>query len=239
MSNPTHTLVFDIETIGEDFDALDEATQEVLTRWIKREAFNEDEYRAALKDLKEGLGFSPLTGEIVAIGILDAQENKGAVYYQTKKKEEETEEKDVKLKPMSEEKMLREFWRVADEYNMFVSFNGRSFDVPFLMVRSAVHGIRPSKNLNAGRYLNQQSFNALHIDLLDQMSFYGAVRRKGNLHLWSRAFNIESPKASGVKGDDVGALFKAGKYVDIARYNIGDLHATKELYEKWDQYFRF
>ena len=31
-------LVFDIETIGSDFDSLDHTTQEVLTRWIKKEA---------------------------------------------------------------------------------------------------------------------------------------------------------------------------------------------------------
>ncbi len=30
------TLVFDIETVGEDFDTLDETSQDVLTCWIKR-----------------------------------------------------------------------------------------------------------------------------------------------------------------------------------------------------------
>ena len=29
-------LIFDIETIGENFDELDQATQEVLTKWIKK-----------------------------------------------------------------------------------------------------------------------------------------------------------------------------------------------------------
>src|SRR3989344_5787477 len=145
-------LVFDIETIGEDFGLLDETTQESLTRWIKKEAFDEAEYQAALKDLKDGLGFSPLTGEIVAIGVLDVEKDQGG----------------VKFKPMGEEQMLREFWRVADSYDIFVSFNGRSFDVPFLFIRSAIHGIRPTKNLMAGRYLDKQSFNALHVDLLDQ-----------------------------------------------------------------------
>ena len=29
-------LIFDIETIGENFDELDSATQEVLTKWIKK-----------------------------------------------------------------------------------------------------------------------------------------------------------------------------------------------------------
>ena len=89
-----------------------------------------------------------------------------------------------------------------------------------------------------GRYLYQQR-TARHIDLLDQLTFYGAVRRKGSLHLWSRAFNIESPKAHGVTGDDVGPLFKAKKYLDIAKYNVGDLLATQQLYERWEKYIKF
>ena len=86
-----------------------------------------------------------------------------------------------------------------------------------------------------GRYLYQQKF-AKHIDLLDQLTFYGATRKKGNLHLWSKVFGIKSPKDEGVTGDDVGRLFKEKKFLDIARYNVGDLHATKELYDKWNNY---
>ncbi len=76
MSN-TNKLVIDIETIGEDFDALDKATQENITRWIKRESGSEEEYKIALEDLKNGLGFSPLTGEIVAIGIARLSQERG------------------------------------------------------------------------------------------------------------------------------------------------------------------
>ena len=64
-------LVFDIETIGEDFDSLDQTTQESLTRWLKKESESEAEYKIALQELKAGLGFSPLTGSIAAIGVLN------------------------------------------------------------------------------------------------------------------------------------------------------------------------
>jgi len=50
---------------------------------------------------------------------------------------------------------------------------------------------------------------------------------------------IESPKAQGVTGDDVGRLFVEKKYLDIAKYNVLDLRATKALYEKWDTNLRF
>jgi hypothetical protein len=107
------------------------------------------------------------------------------------------------------------------------------------MIRSAIHGIRPTKDLMRGRYLYQHNPEALHIDLMEQLSFYGATRRKGSLHLWSRALGIESPKAQGVTGDDVAGLFKRKKFLEIAKYNVGDIRATRALYEKWDTYLRF
>ncbi|MBP9709045.1 MAG: hypothetical protein KBD78_15520, partial [Oligoflexales bacterium] len=62
------TLVFDIETVGEEWDALDDVTQSALTRWIDQTAKNEEEQTALVENLKNGLGFSPFTGFVVAIG---------------------------------------------------------------------------------------------------------------------------------------------------------------------------
>lgn len=231
-------LVFDIETIGEDFGALDHATQEVLTRWIKKDSESEEEYKKALEELKSGMGFSPLTGEIVVIGVFDPDKDQGAVYFQSPDVEaKEFTENNIRFRPMTEKEMLKSFWDGAKEYDEFITFNGRMFDAPFLAVRSAIHKIRPTVDLMEGRYLYQQR-GARHIDLFDQLTFYGATRRKGGLHLWSRAFGIKSPKEDGVNGDDVGRLFKEKKYVDIARYNVGDLRATSALYKYWDEYLR-
>lgn len=233
-------LIFDIETIGEDFDSLDESTQEVLTRWIKKESITDSEYRVALEDLKNGMGFSPLTGEIVVLGVLDVGKNKGGVYFQAPgEKIENFEEDGIKFEQMTEKEMLEKFWSIAEKYTEFIDFNGRSFDVPFIIIRSAIHKIKPIKNLMSNRYLGSQRFDAKHVDLMEELTYYGAVRRKGSLHLWCRAFGIKSPKSEGVTGDDVGRLFKEKKFLEIARYNIGDLRATKKLYEYWDKYMRF
>ena len=232
-------LIFDIETIGENFDELDSATQEVLTKWIKKDSESEEEYVKALEELKSGLGFSPLTGQIVAIGVLDYDKNQGVVYFQAPEENlKEFQEENITFKPCSEKEMLENFWKGAEKYNEFITFNGRSFDAPFLAVRSAVHKIKASKDLMSNRYLSSQKFGATHIDLFDQLTFYGAVRRKGGLHLWCRAFGITSPKAQGVTGDDVAQLFKEKKYKEIARYNVGDLNATKELYDYWKNYIK-
>lgn len=234
-------LIIDIETIGLDFDALDEVTQKSLTRWIERQSDNDElKYNVLLRDLKEGLGFSPLTGEIVALGLLDTERNKGVVYYQAPDVEEaDFSDANITFKARTEKAMLEAFWHGAPQYKTFVTFNGRQFDLPFLMVRSAVNKVRPSINLMANRYLNYQNRGIQHIDLFDQLSFYGAVRRKGSLHLFCRAMGIKSPKVGGITGDDVGQLFKEKQYREIAEYNSWDLVATQELYSVWREYFKF
>ncbi len=239
MSNQNR-LILDIETIGEDFDSLDRDTQGALTRWIKKESENEEDYKAALEDLKSGLGFSPLTGQIIALGVLDYHKNEGVVYFQAPgEKIREFSEEGITFKQATEEEMLKKFWEGAQKYQYFITFNGRGFDAPFLMIRSAIYGIRPTKDIMRGRYMSQQSYDAVHIDLQDLLTFYGAMRRKGGLHLWSRAFGIESPKTGGITGDDVGRLFKEKKFVEIAKYNVKDLRATRALYEKWESCLNF
>jgi len=233
------TLIFDIETVGEDFDSMDKTSQDALTSWLRKTTNDDEEYEAKLGDLKNELGFSPLTGEIVAIAVLDYEKDKAVVYFQAPNADiSEFEEGDAKFKPMTEKEMLESFWNGAKLYDSFVTFNGRGFDVPFLMIRSAVHGIRPSKNLMSNRYLSMQTRDAKHIDLMDQLSFYGASRTRGGLHMYTRAFGIESPKDGGIKGEEVSKFFKEGKYLEIAKYNARDIKATGELYSRWNKYIK-
>ena len=95
------------------------------------------------------------------------------------------------------------------------------------------HGIRPTRDLLEGRYLYQQR-GAKHIDLQDQLTFYGAWHKRPSIHLFCRAFGIDSPKEGGA-GDEVAPMYKAGKYLEIAKYNAGDIRATAALYERWKE----
>ena len=226
-------LIFDIETIGVDFEKLDEKSKEFVLKFAETPEDREE--------AKDGLSFSPLTGEVVAIGILNPDTDKGAVYFRdpTGKLEKESKD-DIQYTPLSSEKeVLKEFWETAQLYDQFVTFNGRGFDCPFLIVRSAINKIMPTKNLMPNRYESDQFGKIItHVDLLDRLTFFGSVRRKGNLHMWCQAFGIKSPKDDGITGDDVARLFKEKKYLDIAQYCAGDLWATKELFNYWEKYIK-
>ena len=226
-------LIFDIETVGVEFNSLDEKSKEFVLKFAETK---EDQEEA-----KDGLSFSPLTGEVVAIGILNPDTDKGAVYYRDPSgKNEQQSENNIQYTPFkSEKEVLKEFWDTAQLYDQFVTFNGRGFDCPFLIVRSATHKIKPTKNLMPNRYESSDYGKTItHVDLLDRLTFFGSVRRKGNLHMWCQAFGIDSPKDKGVTGDDVGRLFKEKKYLDIAQYCAGDLWATKDLFNYWDKYIK-
>ena len=220
-------VIFDIETVGADFDTLEPAVQEYLIKW----ADNDDERER----IKESLSFYPLTGEIVAIGMLNPDTSKGAVFFQAPgERLEPFEEEGVRYECGTEKEILEKFWQAVRAYDQIVTFNGRAFDCPFIAVRSAVHRVKPARNLIPYRYSDKD-----HIDLFDQLSFYGATKRRFPLDMWCRVFGIKSPKDEGITGYDVKNLYQAGRYVDIARYCAGDLTATKEVLSVWENYIRF
>lgn len=227
------TLIFDIETVGESWDSLDEKTQTVLSRWIERTARTDGEKKERLLSLKNELGFSPLTGSIVALGMYDLERSMGVVYY-TGDVEDLTPSGDFKFKSCSEKELLEDFWDGVQSYDTFVTFNGRSFDVPFILHRSVVCDVKPSIDLMRKRYLTQQTI-PYHIDLQDELTFYGAMMKRPSLHMFCRAYGIKSPKEN-VDGDDVAELFARKQFRDIAQYNAQDVIATTELYKKWREF---
>lgn len=227
------TLVFDIETVGDEWSTLDEVTQKSLVQWIEKGSRSDGERSALMKAVKNQLGFSPLTGKIVSLAVYDIERSLGAVYYVGEGSEIDFSDDSFSYKQRTEPEILEDFWESAQSYDTFVTFNGRQFDVPFLLLRSIAADIKPSVELNRKRYLSQQS-TPYHIDLQDELTFYGATKRP-QLHMFCQAFGIESPKGE-VSGDDVAELYRTKKFTDIAKYNAKDVVATTELYEKWLEY---
>lgn len=233
-------LVIDIETAGEDWEKIDDSTKERIVKRIEKDKDSASLSEAERLELaKQSLGLSPYTGQIVAIGVLDTDTKLGGVYYQAPNTKTESEEiSGIKFQVLTENEMLEKFWQLAAKYRQFVTFSGRTFDMPFILIRSAINKIKPIKDLLRGRYLYQQSPDASHIDLYDQLTFYGSFRfvSGGNLHMACRALGIATPKDDEIDGSKVSEFFKAGKYKEIARYNARDLEATTELFAIWQKY---
>lgn len=209
------TLVFDIKTVGESWLDFDEVTKEELTNWITKQTRTKADHEKELEEVKNKLKFSPLTGEIVALGMYDLERSLGAVYYTNDKVDRPPMVGEFTYKLCTERELLEDFWEGVRSYDVFVTFNGRAFDLPFLIHRCAILGVRPDVSLLGQRYLNRQVL-PYHVDLLDELTFYGTMKRQ-SLHMYCRAYGIESPQ-----GEDT--------------LSVRDVIATTELYQKWKQY---
>jgi DNA polymerase elongation subunit (family B) len=216
--------ILDIETVGVPFEELDAPARE----YMLRRATTPDEE----EEVKGSLGLYPLTGFVTAIGLFDPDTDEGAMYYQSPGTHPTLplEEDGILYETGTEEEILRKFWDYVKDLRSVITYNGRGFDCPYLLVRSAMHQIRPTRDLMPNRY----SSNA-HIDLMDRLSFFGSVRRNFSLDMWCRAFGIESPKET-VHGGEVSRLYAEGRHLDIARYCARDIRATAKLFRIWDEY---
>jgi DNA polymerase elongation subunit (family B) len=231
------TLIIDIKTIGEEWDAIDGVTQALLQKSIDDHAYAPEAWMHEFDKLQHGLSFSPLTGSVIALGLYDVERAKGAVYFVPNANEQYACEGKVdtyRCKARSEALLLSEFWEGAKEYDTFVTFNGRAFGMPFLLHRSVAHGIRPTRELMKYRYLSHQSV-PFHIDLMDEFTFYGATRRQA-LYLFCRTFGIESYGGIDMNDVAIGELYRAGRVPHILRQVTRDVSATAELYKKWREY---
>ncbi len=238
-------LVFDIETAPLPWESFSESQQE----YILRRAETDEE----IEKKKFEMALSPLTSRVVCIGLQLMQSagdgnwemiNKAA--FSTGPGSEGGEYETVELESgdkchiSTEAKVLEDFWVILNKYKnaSLVSFNGRNFDAPFLMLRSALHRIKPSRDLMAGTKFNYPK----HVDLIDELTFfqggyYGATKRF-NFDFYTRAFGITSPKSEGVDGSMVGKMFNEGKIKEISEYCLRDITATWELFLVWHKYLR-
>lgn len=230
-------LVFDIESAALPIESYDKAQQEYLLRGCEEQ--EERERQLA------NMSLNGLTAQVVCIGMLYAEtldsEPKGVVYSNVgSDEEEETELPDGSLwRRMDERGVMERWWELLGRRQMhLVSFNGRGFDCPFLMLRSARLGVRPSRNLMAGTKFNYGA----HTDLIDELSYFGfpsrniAPLKRFNLDFYCKAFGIESPKEEGITGDMVPELFGRGEHAIIAEYCMRDIYSTWNLFRHWKRY---
>lgn len=223
-------IVLDIETCAYPFESLAESQQEYLLRYAEKETDPGKKQEQTDQAIRY-TSLYPLTAKCVAVGIYDIDKNKSFVYYESEEVEEWfSEDQQIQYKGLTEVEMLKSFWKIIKVTDQVVTFNGRNFDIPFLMMRSAMLRIKPSKNLIGRRYENKS-----HIDLLEQFTFYG-LTRKFNLDFYCNAFGIESPKTKEISGMEVKNLYEAGRLRDIAIYCSRDIYATYQLYKIWEEY---
>jgi len=216
-------LVIDIETVGIPWEEHDPYVREYLIKGLG-EGDAEETRRAG--------GLSPFRGKIVTIGVINIEDGRSCAMYEVPGQTDLRMEKSGNRTYISgtEKQILDKFWGFFDEDARFISFNGRQFDGPFLMIRSAINGIVPKRDLVGYRYAYHPN-----CDLREALNFFGttfAKQFKFNLDLACKAFGVETSKGEGLDGRSVETWYRAGRHREIADYCLDDVRATAELYEK-------
>lgn len=209
MPTPT-TVVVDIETVGQDSGRLPPRALEILLRDAQTEEDREQ--------IESRFALDPSTGSIVCIGVYWIEVERSRAYCLG-----------------DEVELLSSFWSDLAQIRptRFVTFNGKSFDFPYIIVRSAILGVPSPRNitLDTRRFATDR-----HFDVREALTNYDRYR-KGTLEYFCEIFGVPSPKG-GLDGSRVGEYFSEGRLGEIAEYCLADCRATAELYRRIRPYFR-
>jgi predicted PolB exonuclease-like 3'-5' exonuclease len=121
--------------------------------------------------------------------------------------------------------LLRAFWALAGNASCVVSYNGRGFDVPFLVGRSLIHEVPVRVDLQGSPYAMRP-----HCDLFYALGGRGG-RGPSSLDVVCWALGLSSPKED-MDGSMVATFYAKGEVARIAQYNAGDVRATTAVYQR-------
>jgi len=225
------TLVFDIETVPA-IDPL--AVPESVARAISRAAERHD------GDRDKVMGLSPYYGKVVSLAFGEGETRAG---------EDENNAGDAEptvfvvppdasggeptasaprlpssMRAMSEVELLRAFWHLADAAELVVTFNGRGFDVPFLVTRSLILGVPARVDLLSSPFSLRP-----HLDLYRLLGHGRGGIGGTSLDVACWALGIASPKGA-MDGSMVAPAYARGDIEAIATYNAADVRATAAVY---------
>lgn len=217
-------LVLDVETIKMDLENdFSEYEKEYLCKYDSEDYSFED--RMALY---------PETGKIAAIGGKNILSQKGFVVFQAGaqiKDHFEEEDRNLTLYGCENEReLLITFWQIISSMqkngfhlSRLITFNGKSFDVPFILMRSAANQIPIAHSLGH----KEKNF---HIDLLEECRF-NRQKRRFSLDIIARTLGLESHRSKEYNGKNVWKWFEESAFDEIAFFCYEDVELTEKIYK--------
>jgi predicted PolB exonuclease-like 3'-5' exonuclease len=210
------TLVFDIETVpGVDLSAVPDAVVKAVARAAERSGNDGDEGKV--------MSLSPYYGKVVSLAFGDADTDTVTTLV-VPPPGREHDPLPANVRAMSEAELLRSFWHLADAAELVVSFNGRGFDVPFLVTRSLILGVPARVDLISSPFSLRP-----HLDLYRVLGHGRGGLGGASLDVICWALGVDSPKGE-LDGSMVAPTYARGDIEAIAAYNAADVRATAAVF---------
>ena len=229
-------FVLDIETIPRDVRGEPRKIQEYVWERVMRRGDPEgagpglDDFLAGMDDeafagvrreLERYMALRPEFGHVICIGM--GHDQRGPL--ETKALTARTVE--------DEREILEEFWKRVPSGRdwRFVTYNGLSFDLPYLIRRSIYVGAAPTVGLPLRPYAPDSHFDVMRV--LSNWERADAVR----LDIVAELLGLRK-WPPGMEGSQVLALWRGGRMADIEAYCLGDVRLTYEVFQRVEPYFR-
>jgi len=208
-------IVFDIETIPD---------QKMTDLHIEKLNERVDIFKKNMREgeTEEGLwnrlaSTDPWYGQIVCIGCYRPNKEGGP--------------EEVAFIKGTEKDILQNFWKYINGMifkDVFISYNGLRFDVPFIIIRSLIHSVPQTsfRFINTRRYQTDPHFDVQM--LLADWEF----RKATSLEIAAVSLGLESPKEGEVRASNVFDAWKDGKIQEIGKYCIKDVITTYKIAER-------
>ena len=120
--------------------------------------------------------------------------------------------------------IIKNFWKLAVDCNLFVGHNILDFDLRFIYQRSVIHQIKPLRDIPFTRFRNAPIY-----DTMQEWSKWG--REHVSLDTLSKALGIPSPKEN-LDGSKVYPYYRAGKLPEIIEYCKRDVDSVRQVYKR-------
>lgn len=212
------TLVIDIETVPTvDLRKAPPTIAQAVSKTAERREYDEAKV----------MGLSPFFGQVVSLAVGDGSKDPHdmpVTVFVVPPAGRTLPSLPEWIVPVSEKELLEAFWGLAALAETVVTFNGQNFDIPYLVVRSMVHGV-PARVDLAGRYAKA------HCDVCAVLTQGGRNLQPANLEVVCWALGIDSPKDD-MDGSRVAPAYVAGEVEKIATYNAADVRATTAVYRR-------
>lgn len=170
-----------------------------------------EKIKASIAERAAAAGLYPYTARIVALGWCDEGEG--------------VEHVDICPTEAAETRVLKEFVpRLTENGRLvpIVTFNGRRFDLPLLMVRCRLLGV-PCPNLDIRKYYSSNP------DVLDKLTFFGELEPR-SLTWFAQRFGL--PTDDAFTGALVPELIEDGNWDAIKAHCASDVRLTRLLAER-------
>lgn len=116
--------------------------------------------------------------------------------------------------------MTKHFWQGWEAYKMpqWVTFNGRSFDIPLMELAAFRFGLSVPNWFDDSGYKSRRNrfSTASHLDLQELLTNFSAARFNGGLNLAAQA--LGKPGKMGLSGDQVQSYYDRGDLQAISDY---------------------